>query len=172
MLSLNITPIFNLQFTLTTLCRDECFSMSRWGQSAFQGPEGVARSVGPPRTARAEGGRGSTGAERYSRPARGEGKTLQPFQPADVLLLPQMCDITSTRLRHRHQLQHVSDLKVLLWFKVVPWPLTSRYLNENGSVGTHKSPLYIHTHSMIFIFSLRQTWCFCILGSLNSVGFT
>ena len=25
-------------------------------------------------------------------------------------------------------------------FKVVPWPLTSRYLNGNGSVGTHKSP--------------------------------
>ena len=41
-------------------------------------------------------------------------------------------------------------------FKMVPWPLTSRYVNENGSVCTHKSPLCIHTHFMIFTFSLRS----------------
>ena len=40
-------------------------------------------------------------------------------------------------------------------FKVVPWPLNS-YLHENASVGTHKSHLYIHTHFMLFPFSLRQ----------------
>ena len=71
--------------------------------------------------------------------------------------------------------------KILVWymaiFKVVPWPLTSKYLNENASVCTHKSPLYICTHFMIFTFSLKQKpsrflhavqmcyshlkWCFC-----------
>ena len=48
-------------------------------------------------------------------------------------------------------------------FKVVPWPLTSRYLNENGSVVTHKSPLSIHTHFMLFAFSSWQkTAVFCM----------
>ena len=52
------------------------------------------------------------------------------------------------------------------------------------SVCTHKSPLHTHTHFMMFTFSLRHkpsrnvlfwprlNWCFCTLGSLNSVGFT
>lgn len=95
------------RFTLTSN------RVSRRGRSALQGPQGVAGSAGPPGAARAEGGRGSPRASRYSGPGGAEGESLQPVQPAEVLLLLQTGDFTSAAARHRHPLRQVGGRGLL-----------------------------------------------------------
>lgn len=107
----NKTQMFNLSVGSHWLPRHMSWvflCVSRWGRSAYHGPEGGTRSVGPPGTAWDEGWRGSTGAAWWKRPARVEGESLQSFKPAEILLLLQTDDISNTRGRHCHGLQQVS----------------------------------------------------------------
>lgn len=63
--------------------------MNRGTRSSQPRPEGGLRVDGPPRTTRPEGWSRSSRASRQSRSARGERAALQPFHPADLLLLQQ-----------------------------------------------------------------------------------
>ena len=101
--------------------------------------------------------------------------------------------------RHHMKLEYPniqSDAIFGYWHcSFLKYHLTSRYVNATASVSTHKSPLYIHDFFMIDfydipiqfeakvkqfstcrvkngLFSPSLKLYFCILGSLNSVGFT
>lgn len=90
-----------------------CLCLSRWGRWACQGPEGDTRADGPPWTAWAKGWPWLKGVSRFFRRAGDKGKPLQPFQPAGILLFPQMGEFTITGAQHCHELQQVSWMCVL-----------------------------------------------------------
>ena len=122
--------------------------VSRWGRSAYQGPEGGTGSDGPPGTARDEGWHGSTGAPGWKRPARGEGESLQSLKPTEILLLLQTDDISSTRGRHCHGLQQVSAATV-------------RELQTNEEVNrkTRCLTVAVSQFRVCVLWRTRSLWC-------------